>query len=307
MKKKDALREGFSPLTITMLVILSLYVVCLLVLLLWGGMQIFKPASDFKNSPIWFPPLEDFTFDNFRAMVEYTKMDSWLKAGIKFKTVGFVDIIVNSIIYALGGSFVQTLSMCIMAYLAGRYSYFYSKIIYTVVIVVMIVPIVGSQMSEIEMLNAMGLYDTRFGFIILKAGFVGMYFLVFYETFKGIPMTYTEAAMMDGASDWCIMFRVCMPLVLNVFGTIMLINFIQFWNDYQMALLYMPSYPTLSYFLYTVQTYGFRVKVNGKSINTDTVPVKMATTFTLMLPILILFILLNKKLMGNLSIGGIKG
>lgn len=305
MSKKNALRERFSPLTITMLVVLCIYVALLGILLVWAFMQVFKPPHLFMTQPIWFPPLEDFTFDNFKAMIAYT--DTKWMTGAKVEKVPFVEIIINSIVYALGGSFVQTLSMCIMAYLAARYNYFYSKIIYTVVIVVMIVPIVGSQMSEIQMLNAMGLFDTRLGFLIMKAGFVGMYFLVFYETFKGIPMTYTEAAMMDGASDWCIMFKVCMPLVLNVFGTIMLINFIQFWNDYQMALLYMPSYPTLSYFLYTVQTYGTNVTVDGNLISTTVSTVKMTTTFTLMLPILIIFILLHEKLMGNLSIGGIKG
>ncbi len=239
-------------------------------------------------------------------MIAYTD-EQWMSATSKFDKVGFVEIILNTILYAVGGSFVHTLSMCIMAYLSARYAYAYSKIIYTVVIVVMIVPIIGSQMSEIQMLNAIGLYDTRFGFLILKAGFVGMYFLVFYETFKAIPMTYSEAAMIDGANDWCIMFKVCMPLVLNVFATILLINFIQYWNDYQMALLYMPSYPTLAYFLYTVQTYGQNVSVRGNIIDTAVSTVKMTTTFTLMIPILIIFILLHEKLMGNLSIGGIKG
>ncbi len=306
MSKKHALREGFSPLTITMLVILCIYVLALFILMFWAFMQIFKPPQQFMFKPIWFPALEDFTLDNFRAMIAYTD-EQWMSATSKFDKVGFVEIILNTILYAVGGSFVHTLSMCIMAYLSARYAYAYSKIIYTVVIVVMIVPIIGSQMSEIQMLNAIGLYDTRFGFLILKAGFVGMYFLVFYETFKAIPMTYSEAAMIDGANDWCIMFKVCMPLVLNVFATILLINFIQYWNDYQMALLYMPSYPTLAYFLYTVQTYGQNVSVRGNIIDTAVSTVKMTTTFTLMIPILIIFILLHEKLMGNLSIGGIKG
>ncbi len=306
MSKKKTLREGFSPLTITMLVLLCIYVLALFILMLWAFMQIFKPPHLFMTKPIWFPSFDDFTLDNFRAMVAYTN-EKWMPASAKTDKVSFVEIIINTIVYAGGGAFVHTLAMCIMAYLAGRYAYFYSKIVYTVVIVVMIVPIVGSQMSEIQMLNAIGLYDTRFGFLILKAGFVGMHFLIFYATFRGIPMTYSEAAMIDGASDWCIMFKICMPLVLNVFMTILLINFIQFWNDYQMALLYMPSYPTLAYFLYTVQTYGQNVSVRGSIISTSVSTVKMTTTFTLMVPILIVFILLHEKLMGNLSIGGIKG
>lgn len=315
MSKNNIKRDKFSPITIIMLVILSIYCFILLFMLLWALMQVFKFPMDFNKNPVWFPTTKNkqvgFTFVNFEILSAYTETE-WMPVNAANPRVPLAEVFMNSIVYALGGSLMNATVMCIMAYLTARYAYLYSKIIYGIVIVVMVIPIVGAQASEIEVLSVLGLYNTRFGFLILKAGFVGMYFLVFYETFKNIPMTYSEAAMIDGASDWCIMTKICLPLVFNVFTTVALIIFIQFWNDYQMAMLYMPDYPTLSYFLFQVQNQTQEVKVSNlpygmKTIRSDYVPIKMTATVVLMTPILILFISLHERLMGNLSIGGIKG
>ena len=312
MITKKEKHDKFSPLTIVMLVLLTAYVVLFFSLLLWAFMQLFKHPMDFNKNPIWLPSkkngMRGYTTVNFRALLSYADTN-WMGSDATNTRVGFFEIILNSLSYAVGGSFVNVTVTCVMAYLVARYSYTYSKIIYGIVIVVMIIPIVGAQASEIEVLTMLNLWNTRFGFIVLKAGFVGMYFLVFYEAFKSIPMTYSEAAMMDGAGDWYIMTRICMPLVFNVYTTVWLITFIQFWNDYQMAMLYMPDYPTLAYFLYKVQQASGKFTVKGEKfkIGMDRPPIKMAATMVLMTPIMIIFIALHEKLMGNLSIGGIKG
>ena len=305
-------RDKFSPITIAMLLILSIYCFILLFLLLWAFMQIFKHPLDFSKNLIWFPsskaPQRGFTLINLRALFIFAEESEWMPAGSGNVTnVSLFQVAINSIIYALGGSLVNATVTCLMAYLAAKYAYTYSKIIYSIVIVVMVIPVVGAQASEIEVLTNLGLYNSRFGFLVLKAGFVSMYFLVFYETFKGMPMTYNEAAMIDGASDWYVMTRICMPLAVNVFTTVALITFIQYWNDYQMAMLYMPSYPTLAYFLFKVQHASNNIKVDGRSYNPANAPMRMMATVVLMTPILIIFIALHEKLMGNLSIGGIKG
>ncbi len=308
MSKKYSIRAKFSPLTITMLILLSIYVFVLLFLLLWGVMQVFKPWYEMNKNPIWFPSSETFTLANFKAIVAYTEM-SWMPATASVRTVPLLEVFANSILYALGGALVNVTVMCVTAYFVAKYNYWYSKLMLSIAITVMAIPIVGSQMSEIAVLDFLGLYNTRYGFLVLKASFLGIYFLMFYEVFKGMPKTYNEAAAIDGAGDVRIMVQICFPLAINVYTTVLLITFIQFWNDYQVPLLYMPNYPTLSYFLFKVQISSQSIKVPGEqiSVSTSSVPFKMASTFMLMTPILILFIAFNKKLMGNLSIGGIKG
>ena len=313
MSSENKKRDNFSPLTVIMLVILSIYVALLLFLLLWAVMQVFKHPLDFNKNPIWFPSSEGtqhgFTTVNFGALFAYSEK-TWMGDGATRTRVGFVEIILNSVVYAVGGALVNTAVMGLMAYLTAKYEYFYSKLIYGIVIVVMVVPIVGAQASEIQMLRYMHLYNTRFAFIVLKASFVGgVYFLVFYAAFKSIPMTYTEAAMIDGASDWCIVVRICLPLVLNVFMTVFLITFIQYWNDYQLPLVYMPDYPTLSYYIFMMKMSSQPIRGDGLKfpINAASEPLNLAAAMILIAPVLIIFIALHERLMGNLSVGGIKG
>ena len=110
----------------------------------------------------------------------------------------------------------------------------------------MIIPTVGNLPSELQMVVSLNLYNKIYGLWLLKANFLGMYFLMFYGVFKAFPASFTEAAKIDGANNWTIMIKIAFPLVFNVMSTVLLINFINFWNDYQTPLLYMPAYPTVA-------------------------------------------------------------
>lgn len=73
---------------------------------------------------------------------------------------------------------------------------------HTTVLITMVIPVVGSLPAEIRMAQSLGLYDQIWGMWILKANFLGMYFLVFYNIFKALPASYTEAAKIDGAREY---------------------------------------------------------------------------------------------------------
>ena len=78
-----------------------------------------------------------------------------------------------------------------------------------------------------------------------------------------------------------------------------LLSFIGFWNDYQTPLLYFPSKPTLSYGLY-------RFTTDTTSVAGTSTPLALATCFLLMIPILVVFLFTSEKLIGNVSMGGLK-
>jgi len=149
------------------------------------------------------------------------------------------------------------------------------------------------------MAKAIGLFDHIWGLWIMKANFLGMYFLVFYNMFKQLPMAYTEAAKIDGAGNMSVLIKIVLPLVRNTFFTVMLINFIGFWNDYQTPLIYLPSFPTIALGMYHMAS----TTENGLS----TVPMRMTGAMLMLIPILVLFLAFHKRLLGNLTIGGIKG
>ena len=283
-----------DPITIVLLIVLAVYVLSMFTLIGWALITSFKSPNDFRTNAIGMP--EKFVW-NYTFV--YTKFYVSVLTESGMEVVYMETMFVYSILYSLGCAFFQTLVPCITAYLCARFNYKFSKIVYTAVIVVMILPIVGSLPAELQMAKNTGLYDSIWGLWIMKANFLGMYFLVFYDGFKGLSMTYTEAAKIDGASNMHILLAIVLPLVKNIFFTVMLVNFIGFWNDYQVPLLYMPSYPTVAYGMYNM--------ANTRENNLSSVPMRMTGAMLMFIPIFTLFLIFQKRLLGNLTVGGIKG
>lgn len=136
--------------------------------------------------------------------------------------------------------------------------------------------------------------------IFQKSVFGGMYFLVFYAFFETMPDTYSEAAEIDGANYYTILLRIILPLAGKMIATVFLIVFVNYWNDYQTALVHMPTHPTLAYGVY-------RIAHEVSSGDLANIPTRISVCMMLAVPILIVFVIFKDKIMGNISIGGIKG
>ena len=213
----------------------------------------------------------------------------------------YPELMFNALIYALGGTIITTLSHAITAYIAARYSHHkVAAMLYPIVIVTMVLPIVGSLPSELAMMMKLGWFDQLYGLLLMKGGFLGTNFLIFYATFKGISWEYAEAAFVDGASHLRVLVQIMLPLAATSLGALGLISFITFWNDWKVNLVYIPTnWPMISYALYMLVGDG------GKSGIND--PRRIAAALIVATPLIILFVAFRKKLMGNLTIGGIKG
>lgn len=277
-----------------MLAGLLIYAVCLFMPLLWAVITSFKTQRDFRVNIIGLP--KDWTW-NFNAILDEFYIKVTTPEGSK--QVGVLQMLLNSLLYSVGCSFFGTLVPCVTAYLCARYHYKFSKLIYSVVIVVMALPIIGNLPAEISLATSLGIFDHIWGLWLMKANFLGMYFLVFYNLFRSLPNAYTEAAIIDGAGNWTVMLKVLMPLAKNTFLTVMLINFIMYWNDYQTPLIYLPSYPTIALGMY---------RMSYITVGTmATIPMRMTAAVFMLVPTLVLFSCFHKRLMGNLTMGGIKG
>lgn len=294
-RKNEAIKEWFSPLTIVMAVILGLYCLVLAIWLVWALLTSFKNPNDFLGNKYGLP--NPWYFDNFAYVIYEYKVEKLIDGVSTVISTG--DMILNSVLYSVGSAFVATLVPCITAYLCARYKYKFSKIIYSIVLVCMVIPIVGSQASELQIVIKMGIYDHMFGMWILKSGFLGLYFLVFHEVFLSIPNAYGEAAEIDGASDFCIMTKISLPLAKNTFFTVLLIMFVTYWNDFQTPMLYLPTHPTISEALYWIKSSSFNYFAK--------MPVKMAAPMMFLIPVLVIFLCFHKRLLGNLTVGGVKG
>ncbi len=289
-------KNKLSVLNVSLFLILAAYSVSLIWPLVWAIFTSVKEQYDFLDNVLGLP--SKVMWQNFATV--FAEFEAPARKGEIQEMHGFGQMLVNTLLYVGGSAFVATLIPCITAYVTAKFPQKkMSGWIYAIVIVTMIVPVVGTYPSEISMLQNLGLYNTLFGVIIQKANFLGVYFLVFHAAFKGMAREYSEAAEIDGASEWTIMTRIMLPLARNTFFTVFLIKFVEFWNDYQVPLLYLPSRPTFSYGLYYVSNY------TGNTIST--VPMRMAGCIIILIPILVLYIAFKEKLMGNITMGGVKG
>lgn len=289
-------KNKLSVLNVSLFLILAAYTVSLIWPLVWAIITSVKEQYDFLDNVLGLPT--KVMIENFATVLE--KFEAPARKDDIQQMHGFGQMLANTLLYVGGGAFAATLIPCVTAYVTAKFPQKkMSGWIYAIVIVTMIIPVVGSYPAEIRMLQNLGIYNTLGGVWLQKANFLGVYFLVFHAAFKGLGKEYAEAAEIDGANEWTTMTRISLPLVRNTFFTVFLIKFVEFWNDYQVPLLYLPSRPTFSYGLYYVSNY------TGNTIST--VPMRMAGCIIILIPILVLFIAFKDKLMGNITMGGVKG
>ena len=288
-------QHKISLLNIIISAILLVYSISVLLPLLWGLLASIKSVDEFRLNILGIP--QDWAFGNFPFVIKYFAVPANVRGFMR--TVGLAEMIYNTILYVTGSALLSAAVPCLTAYLCSKFPCFLSRFVYGTVIITMILPIVGAYPSELQVLRNLGLYDTFYGMWVQRANFLGMYFLIFFAAFKGIPKEFSEAAYVDGASEMSLMLRIQFVLVRNTFFTVFLIRFIEFWNDYQAPLLYMPGHPTLSYGLY----YLSYSTINGL----NNIPMRMAGTILVIVPILSLFIAFKERIMGNMTMGGIKG
>ena len=133
----------------------------------------------------------------------------------------------------------------------------------------------------------------------MNIAFSNMYFLIFYAAFKSMDFGYAEAAFIDGAGWFTVFFQIYLPLVSTTIGSVALLQFISYWNAYETPMIFIPDIPTLAIGLYM---FKWTAPPGFKGM-----PYQITACFLLMLPVVILFIIFRDKLMGNLTMGGLKG
>jgi N-acetylglucosamine transport system permease protein len=117
--------------------------------------------------------------------------------------------------------------------------------------------------------------------------------------FGSLPVELEEAAIIDGASDFQVFFKVMLPLSLPGLITAAIFNFIGLWNEYQLALVFLnnPKKSTLSLGLYSLS--------NGMEYTGDWVGL-LAGVVIVMVPTIILYVFLSEKMISGITMGAVK-
>ncbi len=300
IKLKIPNKRKLSLFESVVMVLLILYGVAVVGLLLWGFIASFRNDQAVVQRP--WALFEDLTLDNYSDVFNNFKTFKYVDGGTQ--TVYFEEMFLNSLLYAGGGALMQTLCTAIVAYLTAKYDNTCSKIVHYTVIVTLTLPIVGNLASMLQVTKSLKLFDNIVGSWIMKFGFNNIYYLIFYAFFKKISWEYAESAFLDGGSHYTVFFRIMLPLAMPLMATVFLLNFIQYWNDFETPYMFLPNHTTAGIMLY-MSIIGGGGSWAGEGVIALTS--QLAAAFLVFLPIFVLFLVFRNKIMGNLSEGGIKG
>lgn len=300
IKLKIPNKRKLSLFESVVMVLLILYGVAVVGLLLWGFIASFRNDQAVVQRP--WALFEDLTLDNYSDVFNNFKTFKYVDGGTQ--TVYFEEMFLNSLLYAGGGALMQTLCTAIVAYLTAKYDNTCSKIVHYTVIVTLTLPIVGNLASMLQVTKTLKLFDSIVGSWIMKFGFNNIYYLIFYAFFKKISWEYAESAFLDGGSHYTVFFRIMLPLAMPLMATVFLLNFIQYWNDFETPYMFLPNHTTAGIMLY-MSIIGGGGSWAGEGVIALTS--QLAAAFLVFLPIFVLFLVFRNKIMGNLSEGGIKG
>ena len=283
--------------------VVSYTVVCLwclffVLMIFWAVINSFKSYLNFYQDPLWFPKTGTGFGWNFS---NYAKAFNALQVTRNSEIIRAPRMLLNSLIYAGGSGILSVITACLASYILAKYSYLkWVRSLWILVLITNYLPIGASLSANIKMLTDLGLYDSMLGIMFWQCGAFGYIFLIYYATWKSVSWSYAEAAFIDGAGHFRTMLLIMWPMTRTIFGVLFIQQFISLWNDYMTPIIYLPSYPNLSYGAYQFQ-------FTAANPDVATVPIQIAGLLLLAIPIFVLFLIFRNKIMGSLTLGGLKG
>ncbi len=302
--KSKVLKNQLSPFSVIVCIVLILYTILMFTLIGWGLMKSLQSTADYEEQFYSVASIpKQWTLENYMlAFSSFRQQIAASQVGEAPRMVYFPEMLFNSVLYSVGGAFVNCATALVIAYITAKYRNKFNGVIEGVYYFAMLVPIVGSMPSTIQVTKALGTYNTWPGIFIMQMNFLGADYLIFKSMFKTLDNGYAEAAKIDGAGHYTIMFKIIFPLVKTTFMILFVTSFIGCWNNYQTPMVYLGRHPTAAYGLFKFSQGGSAIA--GKP---DYIIYKLAGYMILLIPTFALFMVMKDKMIGNLTIGGLKG
>lgn len=236
-------------------------------------------SSDFSFIP------KEFTGANYKALFTDKPLMLWLKNS--------VILSVSTLIIALGTSIPA-------AYAFSRYRFKGKRAILYILLLLNAFPTVLSMFAIYNLLKPMGLINTKIGLIIIYTGTMSIFGLWNMKGyFDTIPDGIEEAAKIDGANDFELITKIVLPLAKPSIIVTAVMILIYVWNEYIYAVTFMTGAKnfTLAAGLYSLQA----TETSGNW------PIFAAASLVISLPVLIIFLMVQKHMVSGLTSGGMKG
>ncbi len=268
----------------------------LVALIVWALLVSFAEPNWYLDNSNTFL-VKEFTLNNFKTAIENFRVTVNAASG-GIREAGFWEMALNSVWFTVGATAVKMISTICFAYAVARFEFPGRKLLYGFVILQMMLPVYGQTASNYSLLSKLGLVDTPLFILALGAGH-GMYFLITYSFFRNLPTGYEEAAKVDGAGPFITFAKIMLPLAKPIVTALGIMTAIGVWNDYTTVLVYLRDYPNLATGLYMVKEVAFTIGLQTPSY--------FASIFISVLPVVVIFLIFNKQIMNNVSVGGLKG
>lgn len=246
------------------------------------------PGEGFRG--VVSPLPESVTFDNFIDVFQATTAQGeWL----------FGPQLLNSLVVAVGTTVLGIFFSTTAAYAFSRARFPGRRLGLMAFLVSQMFPGVLMMIPLYRLLGEMGLLNQSLGLILVYST-TAIPFCVWMLKgyFDTIPRELEESAMMDGASQFTIFWRIIMPLSYPAVAVTALFSFMTAWNEFVLAYTFM-SEPTAYTLPVAVQGYVGKVHIDW--------PRFAAASVMVSVPVMALFFKLQKHLVGGLTAGGVKG
>lgn len=279
VKIKQRIKPGKIVLQIFMTVLALLFLTPIFIIINYS----FKTKKElYLNSPLSLP--ESLNFDNY------------VKA---FDKLDLVTTFGNTLFYTVISVFLLAVLCGVTAWAIARCKRKFFKFCYVYFIVGILIPYQALFLPIYIIGFNLHLTNTRYGIIFMYVA-TGISFGVFLMNsfMSTVPLELEEAARIDGCSVYRTYFSVVLPLLRPAMATLVIMQAFQIWNDYLLASLYV-SKNDLKTLTVSIQSL-FSAQSNDYTT-------AMAAIVISVLPIVILFLALQKYFIKGMTVGAVKG
>jgi len=277
MKRRNAVSKFFSEIA------LLLATVVMMIPVYYFVISSFKNRKDVIKAPLTINK-EMFTLDNFGYVIK--KMKYWEAMG----NTAFITLMALILVIAFASLAGFAIARCRHGIFSGYYK---------IIVTLMVIPFIGCLLPLVSQSVKLGLYNSIWGCIVIQAAW-NMPFAVFLYTgfMQGIPKELEEAAYLDGCKPVGVYARVFLPLLAPVTATCCIRQGVGMWNDYLVsrALLNENKNPTLM-----VGITGF-FGSRGSEL-----AYAMTGVLLVSIPMIIMFLFLQKYFIKGIAAGAVKG
>lgn len=269
------LAGGYLPLLIAVLVVF--------LPLLWMVLSSFKQPGEIVTLDLKLLP-EALNPENYK---------------VAMTTVPFGQFFLNSTIVTVVGSGIKVVLAILTAYALVFVRFPFKKVIFVLILVALMVPPQVSILPNYILIAGMGGKNTLWGIILPGLGTAFGTFLL-RQHFLTLPASILEAAEIDGAGHWRRLWQVVAPVSLPSIATVALVTVVSEWNEYIWPLIITdkPESMTLPVGLTLLQN----SESNGAGWG-----IMMAGAVLVILPILVVFAMLQRYIVAGLTQGSVTG